>query len=264
MKHSFDIFDVEYGVFGHKPHEKIFDFAKIRTEIEKQTAYLAGTEEGVSNEEIMLSIYSPNVIDLTLVDLPGVISIAYKSPDIVAKIKEMNLKFISNENSLILAVSPADSNLHNSDALALAREVDKNGVRTIGVITKLDKASSNEDVEYVRQIMEGELFPLRRAYIGVINRSHDDTKTKKSIEDALKFEEEYIKAHYYYKTIAERLGIPYLRRVLSEQLTEHIRKNLPKLQRKWREEMTALQQDILKYEELHPQDAAEQRKIILM
>ena len=46
--------------------------------------------------------------------------------------------YISQENTLILAVSPANQDLANSDALKLARSVDPEGLRTIGVITKLD------------------------------------------------------------------------------------------------------------------------------
>ena len=46
--------------------------------------------------------------------------------------------YISQENTLILAVSPANADLANSDALKLARSVDPEGLRTIGVITKLD------------------------------------------------------------------------------------------------------------------------------
>lgn len=47
--------------------------------------------------------------------------------DIEAQVQEMILSFISNPNSLILAVSPANSDLATSDALKLAREVDPDG-----------------------------------------------------------------------------------------------------------------------------------------
>ena len=47
--------------------------------------------------------------------------------DIEAQVQEMILSFISNPNSLILSVSPANSDLATSDALKLAREVDPDG-----------------------------------------------------------------------------------------------------------------------------------------
>ena len=48
-----------------------------------------------------------------------------------------DVQFITKDNCLILAVSPANSDLANSDALKIAKEVDPGATRTIGVITKL-------------------------------------------------------------------------------------------------------------------------------
>ena len=53
--------------------------------------------------------------------------------------------YISQESTIILAVSPANQDLANSDALKLAREADPNGKRTLGVITKLDLMDEGTD-----------------------------------------------------------------------------------------------------------------------
>ena len=58
--------------------------------------------------------------------------------DIEHQIRDMIMQFITKESCLILAVSPANQDLANSDALKLAKEADPEGLRTIGVITKLD------------------------------------------------------------------------------------------------------------------------------
>ena len=50
----------------------------------------------------------------------------------------MIVKYISKPNSIILAVTPANTDLANSDGLRLARDVDPEGTRTIGVLTKID------------------------------------------------------------------------------------------------------------------------------
>ena len=101
---------------------------------------MTGSNKGISNIPINLRVYSPHVLNLTLVDLPGITKVAVgdQPKDIEEQIKNMILEFIAKEGCLILAVSPANSDLANSDALKLAREVDPNGNRTIGVITKLD------------------------------------------------------------------------------------------------------------------------------
>ena len=130
----------EWGEFLHKRGEKFFDFSKIRREIEEQTMRIAGYDKNISDEPISLTIYSPYVVDLTLVDLPGITKVPIKGQphDIEDQIKRITYKFISQPNALILALTAANTDLANSDALKMAREVDPEGDRTIGVVTKID------------------------------------------------------------------------------------------------------------------------------
>ena len=78
---------------------------------------------------LMLFLYT--VLNLTLVDLPGMTKVAVgdQPVDIEAQIREMILQFVTKENCLILAVSPANADLANSDALKMAKEVDPQGRR---------------------------------------------------------------------------------------------------------------------------------------
>lgn len=79
--------------------------------------------------------------------------------DIETQIRDMILTYVSRETCLILAVTPANSDLATSDALKLAREVDAQGLRTIGVLTKLDLMDEGTDA---REILENRVFALRR------------------------------------------------------------------------------------------------------
>ena len=101
------------------------------------------------------------MLNLTLVDLPGMtrVPVGDQPPDIEVQIRNMVMEFIQKESSLILAVSPANSDLANSDAMKVAREVDPNGDRTIGVITKLDLMDAGTDA---REILLNNLLPLKR------------------------------------------------------------------------------------------------------
>lgn len=60
----------EWGQFLHID-KRFTDFDEIRKEIEQETFRVAGQNKGISKLPIHLRIYSPNVLDLTLVDLPG-------------------------------------------------------------------------------------------------------------------------------------------------------------------------------------------------
>ena len=76
-----------------------------------------------------MRVYSPNVLELTLVDLPGMtrVPVGDQPADIEQQIRNMVLEFVRKPNSLILAVSPANSDLANSDAMKMAKEVDPSG-----------------------------------------------------------------------------------------------------------------------------------------
>lgn len=69
--------------------------------------------------------------------------------DIEHQIRSMILEFIEKETCLILAVTPANMDLANSDSLKLAKEVDPHGLRTIGVITKLDLMDKGTDGKFL-------------------------------------------------------------------------------------------------------------------
>ena len=129
----------DYGVFLHKKDDKYFDFDEIRKEIVTCTDAETGSNKGISDKPINLKIFSKFVLNLTLVDLPGITRLAVgdQPADIEQQIKRMLLKFITPKNAIILAVTAANTDLANSDALAMARDVDPEGYRTVGVITKV-------------------------------------------------------------------------------------------------------------------------------
>lgn len=94
----------------------------------------------MSPDPIILRVHSKNVVNLTLVDLPGLtkVPVGDQPSNISEMIREMVLEIISRPNCIILAVTAANGDLANSDGLQIAREVDPTGQRTIGVLTKLD------------------------------------------------------------------------------------------------------------------------------
>lgn len=72
-----------------------------------------------------------SVLNLTLIDLPGMtrVAIGDQPQDIEMQIRAMLLEFITKDSCLILAVSPANTDLANSDALKIAKEVDPQGTK---------------------------------------------------------------------------------------------------------------------------------------
>ncbi|KPI35999.1 Protein msp1, mitochondrial [Cyphellophora attinorum] len=154
----------EYGEFPALKLGKITDFSQIqRTLTDLNLAVPA--EQCVTDDPIQLSIYSPNVPDLSLIDLPGYIQVVGKDQplELKQKISDLCDKYIQPPN-VILAISAADVDLANSTALRASRRVDPRGERTIGVITKMDLVDPERGVD----ILTDRKYPLRLGYVGVV------------------------------------------------------------------------------------------------
>ncbi|XP_049331713.1 dynamin-3 isoform X7 [Astyanax mexicanus] len=252
----------EYAEFLHCKGKKFVDFDEVRSEIEAETDRITGTNKGISPIPINLRVYSPNVLNLTLIDLPGMTKVAVgdQPHDIEHQIRDMLMQFITKESCLILAVTPANTDLANSDALKIAKEVDPQGLRTIGVITKLDLMDEGTDA---RDILENKLLPLRRGYIGVVNRSQKDIDGRKDIRAALAAERKFFLSHPAYRHIAERMGTPHLQKTLNQQLTNHIRDTLPGLRSKLQSQLLSLEKEVEEYKNFRPDDPTRKTKALL-
>ncbi|KAF9336333.1 vacuolar protein sorting-associated protein 1 [Linnemannia elongata] len=221
----------EWGEFLHQPGVKYTDFNLIREEIVRDTEAKTGKNAGISPLPINLRIYSPHVLTLTLVDLPGLtkLPVGDQPKDIEKQIRDMIIKYITKPNSIILAVTAANVDLANSDGLRLARDVDPEGARTIGVLTKVDLMDAGTDVV---DILAGRVIPLRLGYVPVVNRGQRDIDTKKSINKSLEGERAFFENHAAYKSKAQYCGTPYLARKLNMILMHHIRNTLPEIKAK--------------------------------
>ncbi|XP_068433939.1 dynamin-2 isoform X5 [Clinocottus analis] len=252
----------EYAEFLHCKGKKFVDFDEVRLEIESETERITGSNKGISTIPINLRVYSPNVLNLTLIDLPGMTKVAVgdQPVDIEHQIREMLMQFITKESCLILAVTPANTDLANSDALKIAKEVDPQGLRTIGVITKLDLMDEGTDA---KDILENKLLPLRRGYIGVVNRSQKDIDGKKDIRAALAAERKFFLSHPGYRHLAERMGTPHLQKILNQQLTNHIRDTLPGLRSKLQSQLLSLEKEVEEYKNFRPDDPTRKTKALL-
>uniref|UniRef100_A0A672ZFN6 Dynamin-2 n=1 Tax=Sphaeramia orbicularis TaxID=375764 RepID=A0A672ZFN6_9TELE len=252
----------EYAEFLHCKGKKFVDFEEVRMEIEAETDRITGSNKGISPIPINLRVYSPHVLNLTLIDLPGMTKVAVgdQPHDIEHQIRDMLMQFITKESCLILAVTPANTDLANSDALKIAKEVDPQGVRTIGVITKLDLMDEGTDA---KDILENKLLPLRRGYIGVVNRSQKDIDGKKDIRAALAAERKFFLSHPAYRHMAERMGTPHLQKALNQQLTNHIRDTLPGLRSKLQSQLLSLEKEVEEYKNFRPDDPTRKTKALL-
>ncbi|KAK1302038.1 hypothetical protein QJS10_CPB12g00844 [Acorus calamus] len=219
----------EYAEFLHLPRKRFTDFALVRKEIADETDRETGRSKQISSVPIHLSIYSPNVVNLTLIDLPGLTKVAVEGqPDsIVADIENMVRSFIEKPNCIILAISPANQDLATSDAIKISREVDPKGERTFGVLTKIDLMDKGTDAV---DILEGKSYKLQFPWFGVVNRSQADINKSVDMIAARRKEREYFANSPEYKHMAHRMGSEHLGKMLSKHLESVIKSRIPGLQ----------------------------------
>ncbi|OAY59672.1 dynamin-related protein 5A [Manihot esculenta] len=227
--HKSDEGSREYAEFLHLPRKRFTDFAAVRKEIQDETDRETGRTKQISSVPIHLSIYSPNVVNLTLIDLPGLTKVAVEGqPDsIVQDIENMVRSYIEKPNCIILAISPANQDLATSDAIKISREVDPTGERTLGVLTKIDLMDKGTDAV---EILEGKAYRLKFPWVGVVNRSQADINKNVDMIAARRREREYFASSPEYKHLAHRMGSEHLAKVLSKHLETVIKSRIPGIQ----------------------------------
>ncbi|KIP08217.1 hypothetical protein PHLGIDRAFT_23637 [Phlebiopsis gigantea 11061_1 CR5-6] len=186
---------VEYGEFPALGLGKITDFTQIQKTLTDLNLAVPATE-AVSDDPIDLRIYSSRVPDLTLIDLPGYIQIASmdQPESLKDKISSLCEKYIREPN-IILAVCAADVDLANSPALRASRRVDPLGLRTIGVVTKMDLIPPDQGA----LILSGNRYPLHLGYVGVVCKPPGKKgRTESTAQVAQRAEHEYFSANREY------------------------------------------------------------------
>ncbi|KHG26802.1 Dynamin-related protein 1B [Gossypium arboreum] len=203
----------EYAEFMHLPKKRFTDFAAVRQEISDETDRETGRSKQISSVPIHLSIFSPNVVNLTLIDLPGLTKVAIEgqSETIVQDIESMVRSFIEKPNCIILAISPANQDLATSDAIKIAREVDPKGIVLVN-------------------ILEGKSYKLQFPWVGVVNRSQADINKSVDMIAARRREREYFQSSPEYSHLAHRMGSEHLGKMLSKHLETVIKSRIPGLQ----------------------------------
>lgn len=218
----------DYAEFLHLPKRRFSDFGLVRKEIQDETDRVTGRSKQISPVPIHLSIYSPNVVNLTLVDLPGLTKVAVEGqPEtIVEDIENMVRSYVEKPNCIILAISPANQDIATSDAIKLAREVDPTGERTFGVLTKLDLMDKGTNA---LDVLEGRSYRLQHPWVGIVNRSQADINKNVDMIIARRKEREYFATSPDYGHLASKMGSEYLAKLLSKQLESVIRARIPSI-----------------------------------
>ncbi|XP_040278998.1 interferon-induced GTP-binding protein Mx2-like isoform X2 [Bufo bufo] len=219
----------------------------VESEVRKAQDIVAGAGKGISHELITLEIISPNVPDLTLIDLPGITRIALPNQpkDIGQQIKQIIKKYITRQETINLAVVPSNVDIATTEVLEMAREVDPTGDRTIGVLTKPDLVDKGAEVEVVR-VVQNRVYSLRKGYMMVKCRGQMEVQSNISLEDAIQNERAFFENHEHFSVLLNRgqATIPHLADRLTKELVYHISKTLPSIDQQIRSKLREAEEQL--------------------
>ncbi|XP_074851983.1 interferon-induced GTP-binding protein Mx1-like [Carettochelys insculpta] len=231
-------------------NEELHDPSKVGKEIRKAQNAIAGEGVGISQELISLEISSPNVPDLTLIDLPGIarVAVGNQPQDIGEQIKKLIKKFIAKQETINLVVVPSNVDIATTEALKMAQEVDPDGQRTLGILTKpdlVDKGTEESVVDIVRNLV----IHLRKGYMIVKCRGQQDIHDNLTLADAIKKERAFFEHHEHFSVLLEenKATIPVLAEKLTTELVEHINKSLPALEEQINTELQKATEELRKF-----------------
>ncbi|XP_072663147.1 interferon-induced GTP-binding protein Mx1 [Canis lupus baileyi] len=239
---------------------EISDPSEVEVEINKAQDAIAGEGQGISHELISLEVSSPHVPDLTLIDLPGItrVAVGNQPADIGRQTKQLIRKYILKQETINLVVVPCNVDIATTEALSMAQEVDPDGDRTIGILTKPDLVDRGTEGKVV-DVAQNLVCHLKKGYMIVKCRGQQDIQDQVSLAEALQKEKDFFEDHPHFRVLLEegRATVPNLAEKLTSELITHICKTLPLLENQIKENHEKITEELQKYGSDVPEDEHE-------
>uniref|UniRef100_A0A4W4GTT6 Interferon-inducible Mx protein n=1 Tax=Electrophorus electricus TaxID=8005 RepID=A0A4W4GTT6_ELEEL len=240
-----------HGRLSFGDHEEdLDDPADVEKKIREAQDKIAGVGVGISDDLISLEVASANVPDLTLIDLPGIARVAVRGQpeNIGDQIKRLIRKFITKQETINLVVVPCNVDIATTEALKMAQEVDLDGERTLGILTKPDLVDKGTE-ETVVDIIHNEVINLTKGYMIVRCRGQKEITDSISLNEAMDTEKAFFKDHSHFSALYDegKATIPKLAEKLTLELVHHIEKSLPRLEEQIEAKLSETQAELERY-----------------
>jgi len=186
---------------------------------------------GFAADVLRLELVGNTGLHLTLVDLPGLISVSEDEED-VQIVESLVDSYLESSRTIILAVIPASSDAETQKIIQRARHFDKDGVRTVGIITKPDLINKNTEDRVARLAKNQDRTKLNLGFFLVKNPSPDELENGISSRQRHRAEMEFFSGQRWkgQGIDSTRVGMNNLRLFLENMLDSHIERELPKVQ----------------------------------
>ncbi|KAI9886420.1 MAG: hypothetical protein M1823_001809 [Watsoniomyces obsoletus] len=188
------------------------------------------TSKAFAKDVLSVEIEGPTRPQLTLVDLPGLIQTETKgvTAEDVQLVSEITEHYIKQPRTICLAVVAATNDYANQGILKRVRAVDREGDRTLGIITKPDRLPSGSGSEqaYIDLAKNQDIF-FKLGWHVLKNRSFEESGDSFQARNAS--EASYFRRSNFSALPRDCVGIDALRDRLSRLLFNHVKQELPRL-----------------------------------
>ena len=189
-----------------------------------------GPSRTFSEDVLRLEISGPTQEHFSVIDVPGIFkrtTLGVTTKDDINMVNDMVQGYMSNPRSVMLTVVPCNVDIAMQEILEKAEEVDREGIRTLGVLTKPDLVDKGAETA-VLDLIEGRRHQLQLGWHLLRNPGQadlgDSTRNRHAIE-----KEFFSKAAPWNGLDKEKVGVDSLRTRLQELLAVHIRREFPKV-----------------------------------
>ncbi|RLO11622.1 hypothetical protein DYB28_004724, partial [Aphanomyces astaci] len=213
------------------PPTPIHSIDEVTTYIESITQQLVDEGQSISDDAIEIKLHGPDFPDLTLTDLPGLVRSVGDHEDkaMISRVDKLVHRYLVQDRTVILAVVPANVDMHNTAIIQAAEEADPDGVRTISIITKPDLIDQGAEDAVVDLLLNRTKY-RRLGYHVVKCRGQKALNNNESIQQGRDNESLFFDSHAVWSTVDKSLcGTGRLAEKLTRLLMDTVCKALPKV-----------------------------------
>lgn len=186
-----------------------------------------------ARDVLRIEIVGPTNLHLTIVDLPGLISVPNEdqTDEDIRIVRELVETYLSSTRTIIMAVLQASNDIANQGILQLARQHDPDGQRTVGIITKPDLINKGVEGRIAMLAKNLDSVKLKLGFFLMKNASPTEAKEGLTWDDLARREEEFFSTPAWkeHNLDMRHVGVEPLRLFLQDLLSRHIEKELPKV-----------------------------------
>ncbi|CAI0646869.1 unnamed protein product, partial [Colletotrichum noveboracense] len=204
-------------------------------------------DSAFASDALRIEITGPIGLQLSVVDLPGLISVANEeqSEADVEAVHSMVRRYLQSTRTIILAVIQAGNDVANQGIIKIAREYDLDGQRTVGIITKPDLINAGTEAKLVNIAKNKDSIKLQLGFFLLKNPSPAEMKTGGDAATRSKREMEFFSSGAW-KTQnldTSRVGVDNLKSYLQDLLDAHLERELPKVRDEIRRVLSSTEDD---------------------